>query len=358
MKLSKIFALSAVFACGLTLASCGQEPTVEPTAEPTVEPTVEATAKVSVGLGYAGSYAWKDTYGQLDLSAAMVAFDEAGKIVDARIDVVQVKVEKHTDGGLKLKTMREDYTVATKLELGLAYNMQASSNIGLEVDEQIENFADWTVGKTVEELKTLVDPSLGHGTAHHPDLASTCTITATDFVAAIEKAYSLKTTTTYDAANIKAGVAMVAGLAYNYGAPQTDISVDLGGSIVANGKVVAAQIDAVVLPLTIGETVSINTESYYIGENNEIRSKKVLGDEYAMKGVGTNHATGEVCTLEWWEQAAIIEAAAAGKTSAEINALVANEGDLAGATITLNNYVRAMATSATYAEMTLVSPRA
>jgi hypothetical protein len=132
MKLSKIFALSAVFACGLTLASCGEQPT-EPTQQPTNE---ETSAKVSVGLGYAGSYAWKDAtayapaLGQLDLSAAMVAFDEQGKILDARIDVVQVKVVPAENGGLALQNGREDFTVATKCELGLAYNMLGSSAIG------------------------------------------------------------------------------------------------------------------------------------------------------------------------------------------------------------------------------------
>lgn len=364
MKLSKIFALSAVFACGLTLASCGEKPTPEPTAEPTAQPTVEPTtqpstgtsAKVSVGLGYAGSYSWKETYGQLDLSAAMVAFDEAGKILDARIDVVQVKVEVGTDGGLALKTSREDNTVATKLELGLGYGMQGVSNIGLEVDEQIENFADWTVGKTVEEVKTLVDPTKGHGTAHHPDLEATCTISCGDFVSALERAYSLKTEAKYEAASFKAGIAMVAGLAYNYGQPKTDISVDLGGSIVADGKVVAAQVDAVVVPTTIAEgVISVNSAQKYVAEDGSFKSKKVLGDAYAM----AEHNGGQAgCALEWYEQAAIIEAAAEGKTEAEISALVKNEGDLAGATITLDSYVKAMATSAKYAEMTLVSPRA
>lgn len=353
MKLSKIFALSAVFACGLTLASCGEQPTEQPTQQPTNE---ETSAKLSVGLGYSGSYAWKDTYGQLDLSAAFVAFDEAGKIVDARIDVVQVKVEVGADGGLALKTSREDNTVATKLELGLAYNMQGSSAIGLEVDEQIENFADWTVGKTVAEVKDLVDPTKGHGVAHHPDLESTCTISCGDFVSALEMAYTLKTEAKYEAASVKAGIAMVAGLAYNYGQPKTDISVDLGGSIVANGTVVAAQVDAVVVPTTIADgVISVNAAQKYVAEDGSFKSKKVLGDAYAM---AENNGGQAGCTLEWYEQAAIIEAAAEGKTAEAISALVKNEGDLAGATITLDSYVRAMATSARYAEMELVSPRA
>ena len=76
-----------------------------------------------------------------------------------------------------------------------------------------------------------------------------------------------------------------------------------------------------------------------------------------MKGVGSNHETGEVCTLEWYEQAAIIEAGALNKTSAEIATLKANTGELAGATITLNSYVAALAKAAKYAEMEHVGPQ-
>ena len=61
---------------------------------------------------------------------------------------------------------------------------------------------------------------------------------------------------------------------------------------------------------------------------------------------------------EWWEQAAIIEAAAIGKTSTEIAALVKNEGDLVGATMTVDSYTAMLAKSATYAEKDVIGPQA
>ena len=47
MKLNKILALSAIFACGLTLAACNQNPTEQPTDQPTTEQptTVEPTTE-------------------------------------------------------------------------------------------------------------------------------------------------------------------------------------------------------------------------------------------------------------------------------------------------------------------------
>ena len=74
-----------------------------------------------------------------------------------------------------------------------------------------------------------------------------------------------------------------------------------------------------------------------------------------MKGVGTNSATGETCTKEWYEQAAIVEKAAEGKTKAEISAFVANEGELAGASITLTNYIKALAKATDYAGRAVIN---
>ena len=85
----------------------------------------------------------------------------------------------------------------------------------------------------------------------------------------------------------KAGIAMVSGLAYNYGKPQTDISVDIAGVMVEEGKVVASQIDAIVYPLTVSLTDGItpNTTQKYF-QNGKLTSKNTLGDKYAIIGIG------------------------------------------------------------------------
>ena len=148
----------------------------------------------------------------------------------------------------------------------------------------------------------------------------------------------------------KAGIAMVSNLAYNYGKPQTDISVDIAGVMVDDGKVVASQIDAIVYPLTVSLTDGITpnmSQKYF--QNGVLTSKNTLGDKYAMAERNNGQAG---CTLEWYEQADVIENAANGKTASEIAKLVAKEGDLATATITLNSYVKALSKAATYAEKT------
>ena len=60
---------------------------------------------------------------------------------------------------------------------------------------------------------------------------------------------------------------------------------------------------------------------------------------------------------EWNEQAAVIEAAATGKTAETVKTLVAGEGELAGATMTVTSYLKAIAKAATYAEKTVIAAR-
>ena len=331
MKLRNLLAMSMVVATGLTLASCGGN-------------------KVYTGIGYNGS--WDAAKNQLDLTAAYVAFDSKGVVVDARIDVVQVKVGLDlVNGGLTLLSKAEEGSVKTKLELGDAYGMVQYGGSIAEVDTQIEAFADWTVGQTLEEIEAKIDPSLGHGTAHHAELEGKVTITCTAFVDAMKVAYVNRSEKAYKVSKeAKAGIAMVSNLAYNYGKPQTDISVDIAGVMVDEGKVVASQIDAIVYPLTVSLTDGITpnmSQKYF--QNGVLTSKNTLGDKYAMAERNNGQ---EGCTLEWYEQAEVIENAANGKTASEIAKLVAKEGDLATATITLNNYVKALSKAATYAEKT------
>lgn len=356
MKLNKLLAMSTVVACGLTLASCGG-------------------TKVQVGLGYDASFTTTDPVltvatAQLDLTSAFVAFDKKGVIVDARIDVVQVKVATNVESlvdaenpaGVSLtNTNVVDGSVTTKLELGKDYNMVNFGHAIAEVDAQIEAFADWTVGQTVEELKANVAAEHGHGVPPCEELTGSVTIVCHSFVNAIESAYNNRSEKTYSIGETaQAGIAMVSGLAYNYGKPQTDISVDVAGVIVEEGKVVASQIDAIVYPLSVSKEltslgqITANSSQKYLSTGS-LRSKKVLGDEYAMAG---KNGGLESCTLEWHEQAAIIEDAALEKTETEIAALVANEGDLAGATITLTNYVKALSKAAKYAVLEHVGPQA
>ena len=59
--------------------------------------------------------------------------------------------------------------------------------------------------------------------------------------------------------------------------------------------------------------------------------------------------------LEWYEQAAIVEQAAIGKTKTEILNFVAGEGELAATSITLTNYIKALAKATDYAGRAVIS---
>ena len=333
-----------------------EEPTIQPTTEPTIEPTIEPSLQVRVGLGYYGEFYKATTNYSLDFTTAMVVFDNDGVIVDVRLDMVQFKVNANEErNGLVLVNTNLDDKgyVKTKLEMGTNYGMKPISQIGIEYDKQIEAFADWTIGKTPAMIQQLIDPSSGHGVAAHPDLQSSCTVTCHNYVSAISSAYNNLTSESYEVGkNISTGVAMSAELVNNYGQPSFQIGFDLAGVVVEDGVVKASAIDCVIWETKILEdgNIELNTSCKYFDSEGNIVSKKALGDKYGMSmasPIGT----------EWYEQAEIIEAAAIGKTGEEIEKLVADEGDLVGATMTLNVYVQTLAKAARYSEMELIGPQ-
>lgn len=334
----KVLGLLAALALG-TLAGCG-------------------TTKSTVGLGY--NAAFDGAKGQLDLTTAFAAFNNKGEVVDVRFDVVQVKVAANeAKDGLTLTNKNVDASgsVTSKLELGLGYNMKGVSVIGKEVDEQIEAFADWCVGKTVEEV-VAGTPGAGHGVAINEELASSVTIGVDAFEAALKNAYETKTESTYKISKkATAGIAMQSGLAYNYGKPTKEISVSVAGVMANEGKTEAVELDEVVVPVAVAAdgALSLDTTSKYV-QNGVVTSKKDLGDKYAMKS--TSAGIGKIeGGAEWDEQAVAIETAATGKTATEIKALVAGEGELAGATMTVTSYLAAIAKATDYAAKALISAR-
>ena len=336
MKLNKLFLAAALLVTG-SLVSCGGGD------------APAAAKKMSVGVGY--SHAFEEKYGsyQLDLTGAFAAFDEDGKVVDARFDVVQVKAKANdAKDGLVLtnKNLDASHSVTSKLELGDDYGMVGASGIGKEVDYQIEAFADWTVGKTIAEVKAGVAEGSGHGVTPNEELKTSVTITVTDFVAALESAFANKTGATYEVTEgAKAGIGMVSGLSYSN--PTTEYDVVIGGSYVKDGKVIASAMDQVVFPTTISAegVVAGDTTSKYF-KDGVLKSKYTLKEGYAMKPVSEK---------EWFEHADIISAATVGKTADEIKAMKKGEGDLTGATITVDSYLAALAKAVNYAPLARVA---
>ena len=383
MKLNKLLAMSAIVACGLTLASCGETkespvastpaestPAASTPAESTPAESTPAEVKVSVGVGYDASY--DAAKNQVDLAVAFAAFDADGKIQAARLDVVQVKVkaeemtyteneESKTGYGLVLDVAdakkREDGAVKTKLEQGTVYGMLKASAIKKEVDSQIEAYAAWTVGKTAAQLAETqqLNEESGHTVTTDTELAASCSISVNQFSAAFAKAYENKSATLVTLEEgAKAGVAINGKVAYNYGKPSKEVSIDFAGALVAGGKIVAASVDAVVASFNIADdgALSLNTSAKYHNGSTETEikflSKKTLKEAYGM-------ASASPIGAEWYTQAASLEAYAAGKTADQVGA---GEGLAeAGVTITSSSYTAALKKAAEYSQLEHVGPQ-
>ncbi len=109
--------------------------------------------------------------------------DADSKITSCLIDAGQSIVNFDTKGQIT-----NDITVApqTKDELKEAYGMKKASGLGKEWYEEAATFAQYAVGKTVDELKGIAVSEEGSPTT--ADLTSSVTIDITSFVTSIEKA--------------------------------------------------------------------------------------------------------------------------------------------------------------------------
>ncbi len=105
-----------------------------------------------------------------------------GVITSSILDAVQAKITFDATGVI---TADKSAEVLSKNELGDAYGMKAASGIGKEWNEQAAAYAEYTVGKTLEEVQgTAVE----EGRAADADLAASVSIHITDFNSVIAKA--------------------------------------------------------------------------------------------------------------------------------------------------------------------------
>ena len=320
MKKSKLLLIPAVLALG-SLASCG------------------GTKEVSLGLGYVASFGESHGTMQLEVSVASAGFDKDGKVVDARFDTIQVKhaAVKNADETFTFSTssLTNDNGVKSKLELGKDYGMKDDSKLGIEVDTQIETFADFCVGKTVEEIKAAKS-------------VEGVSIVVSSYVSALEKAYASKREAVSYKGELKAGVGMAGTLS-----AKGEAAITVNASLVSDSKVVASYTDCVVHQVSAaveGEKVVISSkegQKYVV--DGKITSKYDLHSAYGMIEDDKNKLH-----LEWDAQAENFDAAVVGKTAEEIKALT----EIEGCTIVATGLIAAAAEAVTYSGMEHVGPQA
>lgn len=307
-----------------------------------------------VGLGYTATFSAT----QATVNVAVAAFDNAGKIVNARLDVVQIPLTVTGEGEAAVAGIdsSKNAGLLSKVELGLDYNMKNASFIKKEVYEQIESFADFVVGKTIDEVvAATVNP--GHSTDGTPvaeGLEGQVTIGVDDFEAALKDAYENKVAAKVSGAN--AGVGIFVEM---YGA--NELTTYIAGALTnKKGEVEAAQLDNVVFPLAVdAEGKATLAESKYVVDG-EIVSKKKLGTAYGM--AGKVDGDGDGVKLEWNEQAAAIEGFVVGKDAAAISAMTYTDGknaDLTAvdATIKVESIMKAVAEAVSYSTKEVITAK-
>ena len=275
--------------------------------------------------------------GQVVSDVAVVTVDAAGKIVACELDTADATVAYTGDG----KAVANE-SFATKYELGDAYNMVAYGGAVKEWYQQADAFEEVVCGKTLDEVKALV---AGEGKGTEDVINAGCTITVTGFVKAIEKAYNNAVASDVTAEHtLKLGVytAQSCKDAAEDAEGQNQLdSTFLAVAVDADGKVVAATSDSVQVKFTFD---AAGASSYDLSK--AVSTKKELGTNYGMSAYGSD-LNGDGVVKEWNEQAAVFDAACAGKTVAEIASLMGADtypvADLqtAGCTISIDAFVKA-----------------
>ena len=277
--------------------------------------------------------------GKSTTNVAVVTVDGAGKIVACQLDTADATIAYTGDG----KAVANE-SFATKYELGDAYNMVAYGGSVKEWYEQADAFEGVVCGKTLDEVKALV---AGEGKGTEDVINAGCTITVTEFVQAIEKAYNNAVASDVTAEHtLKLGVSTAQSCkdATEDANGQNQLETTfLAVAVDAEGKVVAATSDCVQVKFTFDAT---GASTYDL--TKAVSSKKEAGTNYGMSAYGTD-LNGDGVVKEWNEQAAAFDAACVGKSTTEIGGFANADGygnaDLqtAGCTMAIDGFVKAAA---------------
>jgi len=148
-----------------------------------------ASADDTLGLGVVTSIAKsKDAAEEDGLAQAYTyytatTFTADGVITSSIIDASQTNINFTKEGKI---TSDINAAFQTKNELGDAYGMKKASAIGKEWNEQANAFAQYVVGKTVEDVKGI---AIEEGVPTGDDLKSSVTVHVSDFLTILDKAF-------------------------------------------------------------------------------------------------------------------------------------------------------------------------
>ena len=188
--------IAAVAACCLLSTACTSTPKSSSSAGSLPTAPIADSGGARVGLGFVSTTSEsnaanteKTGSANFNVSACALCIDADGKILDVKFDTLQADVGFDVKGALTGDVTAEP---KTKKELGDAYNMKSVSGIKKEWYEQIAALEDWMRGKTVEDIlgMKVVEGDATKKVPDEADLKTSVTISVTDQLNALEKAYA------------------------------------------------------------------------------------------------------------------------------------------------------------------------
>ena len=325
----------------------GEEPKETDTTETTSDVTDGDTALTGLGIVFSNgnSRDWnEDRGGEVNTQAyaAAVLVDEDGRIVDVSIDALQSRFPFNEEGVIDVTP---DTAFITKQVLGDEYNMRPASPIGREWFEQADDFEEFVIGMTAEEVAGIAEDDA--------DLVASVTVTLSLFqdivIEAIEKAEDLGAST-----SDSVGLGIVGGVT------QTKTEGDDNGPAVAvayNTYAAASYDDAAVITSLVIDASQARFEvndDGTIGTDlaTDFQTKSELGEDYNMRGASP-------IGKEWFEQAVSFQEYATGKSLADVlgmdlkeDSAPADEDLASSVTIDISGFLGALEGSAVQAGVT------
>ena len=314
--------LSAAVAAALILSACGKKPDSSGSMSGSMSHSGSTgssssasdsqTAAWRTGLGILTEATDQDRTGKINTIAAAVLLDAEGKLVDVRLDELEVNISADGNGAV---TMPTDYR--TKRQRGDEYPLAAVSSLKKGWAEQADAFADYLKGMTPEQASKLETDA--DGKPKDADLLSGCTIAVDRYREAIGKACA-----NAEALGAAKGDTLTLGIEADNGSSSLtatddqDVNAQLDVTAVAltvdsDGRVTSAVGDMTEPALTVASDGGVSAP-------DTVRSKLEQGDEYGMRQASK-------LGKEWYEHSEGFCDYLKGKTASEIAAIPTDGSD-------------------------------
>ena len=279
----------------------------------------EESTPVKTGLSFVTTLtSSKDGQAQANIALTAVTVDDNGVITSCVIDYVQAKIKFDGTG-----TLTTDITTEfqSKNELGDGYGMRKASAIGAEWNEQAAAFANYCVGKTLDQIKGMAVTE--DNKPADADLAAACTLAVSEFLPGVEDAVN---NATHMGAK-KGDTIKLVQVSNMSKSKNANGAADGQAQVYAHVAVITLDGDVITSCYidAVQATVKFNAEGKITSDiTAPVQSKNTLKEGYGMKPVSP-------IGKEWYEQAAGFCAYVTGKTLSEVAGISIVDGKIADA---------------------------